>query len=156
MYLEKLKELDNFELCSYYIEQKNFEEAYKIAGGPELTMYLLKETGSFHTNPLKHLEYVPEYYLYEIKDEELFVYVGEKNKEIRDNAFAYCSIKKLLISKNVESIGENALSLNEGDIEFEGTKEEFISKFLGKSLYFSRTHRNQQIKCAIGIIDISK
>ena len=38
--------------------------------------------------------------------------------------FAFCQIKELIIFKNIEVIDHNVLSLNEGKITYEGTKEE--------------------------------
>ena len=76
-------------------------------------------------------------------------------KEIKKGAFSYCRIKALIISKNIEVIGESALCLGSGEIRYEGTKQEFIDKFLGKSNCFLRT-RGQRLICADGEIEIKK
>ena len=123
----------------------------------ELTLYLLKEHREvFHTNPLSHLEYVPENYLNEAVQEDLFIYVHGEIEEIRDWAFAFCKIKKLLISNKVKRIGDGALSLSSGEIVYEGTKEEFIAKFLGKTKCFERSNRKQTIICSNGELAIDK
>ena len=90
-------------LIEYYVDNNQIEEAYKVANeygnqmARELTLYLLKEHRSvFHVEPLNHLEYVPENYLYEAEEEDLCVDVHRGIKEIRDWAFAFCKIKKLV------------------------------------------------------------
>lgn len=150
-------------LIEYYVDNNQIEEAYKVANeygnqmARELTLYLLKEHGEvFHTNPLSHLEYVPENYLYEAVDESLCVYIHNGIEEIKDWAFAFCEIKKLLISNKVKRIGDGALSLNAGEIIYEGTKEEFIANFLGKTKCFERTNRQQKIICSNGELVINK
>lgn len=151
------------ELISYYVNNDRIEDAYNVLNEKEsqmaskLTLYLIhKKDAPFTFNPLSHLEYVPKYYLYEAVDENLFVYVHEGIEEIKDWAFAFCRIKKLLISNKVKYIGDGALSLNEGEIVYEGTKQEFISKFLGKSKCFLRSHNQQTITCFDGEIVIEK
>ena len=150
-------------LIEYYVDNNQIEEAYKVANeygyqmARELTLYLLKEHGEvFHINPLSQLEYVPENYLYEAVDEDLCIYVHDGIEEIKDWAFAFCEIKKLLISNKVKRIGDGALSLNAGEIVYEGTKEEFIAKFLGKTKCFERSNRQQIITCTNGelVIDM--
>lgn len=150
-------------LIEYYVDNNQIEEAYKVANkygnqmARELTLYLLKEHSSvFQVKPLNDLDYVPENYLYEAVAEDLFVYIPETTKEIRDWAFAFCKIKKLLISNKVKRIGDGALSLNAGEIVYEGTKEEFIANFLGKTKCFERTNRQQKIICSNGELVINK
>lgn len=150
-------------LIEYYVDKNEIENAYKAANeydnqtARELTMYFLKEYGGcFNLNPLEHLDYVPENYLYEAFDETLCVYVDEMVTEIKDWAFAFCKIKKLIISNKVEHIGDGALSLNAGEIEYQGTKEEFIAKFMGKTKCFERTNRQQKIICTNGELVINK
>lgn len=152
-----------FSLIEYYVDSNQIEKAYEVANeygnqmARELTLYLLKENGEvFHTNPLSHLENVPENFLYECVDEDLCVYVHDEIKEIKDGAFAFCKIKKLIISNKVERVGDGALSLNAGEIEYQGTKEEFIAKFLGKTKCFQGTHRQQKIICTNGELVINK
>lgn len=152
-----------FSLIEYYVDNNQIEEAYKVANeygnqmARELTLYLLKEHGEvFHTNPLSHLEYVPESFLYECVDEDLCIYVHDGIKEIRDGAFAFCKINKLIISNKVEYIGDGALSLNAGEIVYEGTTDEFIAKFMGKTKCFKRSNRQQIITCSDGELIIDK
>ena len=152
-----------FSLIEYYVDKGEIEEAYKVANeydnqmAREITLYLLKEhLEVFHVEPLNHLKYVPENYLYEAFDETLCVYVDDEINEIKDGAFAFCKIKKLIISNKVERIGDGALSLNAGEIEYQGTKEEFIAKFLGKTKCFQGTHRQQKIICTNGELEINK
>lgn len=159
-YYKELSKYSSFFDCKHYIEQNEINEAYNIANkkGSQmtstLTMYLLKEAlPAFHIDPLSNLDCVPKNYLYEAKDENLCVYVNQGIKEIQENAFAYATINKLIISKNVEKIGENALSLNKGQIEYEGKKDEFIGKFLGRTNCFKKSS-NQQIICQDGTIEI--
>lgn len=148
--------------CLNCVDNKEIEKAYNLANetgnqmARGLTMYLLKEYGVFKYDPLFDLEYVPQNYLYEANDETLCIYINQNIKEIKDKAFAYCKIKHLRISKTVEKIGDSALCLNDGEIIYEGTKEEFISRFLGKSKCFVGTHKNQLIRCLDGIIEILK
>ena len=153
----------DLELILYYVNNDRIEEAYNLINEQEsqkaskLTAYLIHEYHApFKFEPLSRLEYVPKYYLYEAVDENLFVYVHEGIEEIKDWAFAFCRIKKLLISNKVKYIGDGALSLNEGEIVYEGTKQEFISKFLGKSKCFLRSHKQQTITCSDGEIVIEK
>ena len=152
-----------FSLIEDYVDSNQIEKAYEVANeygnqmARELTLYLLKEhLEVFHVEPLSHLSYVPENYLYEAVDEDLCVYIHDGIKEIRDWAFAFCKIKKLIISNKVERIGDGALSLNAGEIEYEGTKEEFIAKFLGKTKCFERSNRKQTIICSNGELVIDK
>ena len=158
-YLEKHKK---FALLAYFIDNQKVEEAYELAnekGNPmarELTMYFLKEYGVFHLDPLSHLNYVPENYLYEAVDENLCIYVNDEIEEIKDWAFAFCGIKKLIISNKVKYIGDGALSLNAGEIIYQGTKDEFIRKFLGKSKCFMRSNSSHVIICADGELRIEK
>ena len=56
----------------------------------------------------------------------------------------------------VKYIGDGALSLNAGEIVYEGTKEEFIAKFLGKTKCFERSNRQQIISCTNGELVIDK
>ncbi len=152
----KLLESEGFSLIEYYVDNNDFESAYQIAnkGGTnqtarELTLYCLREYGVFKCDPLYHMGYVPENYLYEAEDENLIVYVNDGICEIKAWAFAYCKIKKLIISNTVKRIGDGALSLNAGEINYMGTKEEFIGKFLGKSKCFLRS-KSQVVKCSDG------
>lgn len=157
-------EMDNeFELILYYVNNNMLKEAYNLINEQEsqtaskLTSYLIHEYHApFKSDPLSYLEYVPKYYLYETVDESLSVRVHEGIEEIRDWAFAFCRIKKLFISNKVKHIGDGALSLNEGEIVYEGTKHEFIGKFLGKSKCFLRSHKSQIIICTDGEIVIEK
>ena len=159
---KKLSMIANFSRLSYYVDNDKIQEAYELVNergnqmARELTLYFLKEYGVFHLNPLIHLNYVPENYLYEGLAEDLCIYVHDGIEEIRDWAFAFCKIKKLIISNKVEYIGDGALSLNAGEIVYEGTKQEFISKFLGKSRCFIRSNRQQVITCDDGEIVIDK
>ncbi len=159
--LSKVLKVEDLGLLKYYIENyekdNNLEKAYSLVKNnpANLTMFFLKEYGVFKLEPLHHFEYVPEKYLYEIKDESIVIYLHPGIKEIRDNAFRYCSIKKLIISKEIEKIGDSALCLNSGEIEYEGTKQEFIDKFLGKSKCFLGTS-GQQIICSDGILQIKR
>lgn len=157
------KDEKRFPLIEYRVDNNEIEEAYKVANergnqmARELTLYLLNEhLGVFREDPLEYLEYVPENYLYEAVDEDLCVYVHDGIKKIKDCAFAFCEIKKLIISNKVEYIGDGALSLNSGEIEYQGAKEEFIAKFMGKTKCFERTHRQQTIKCIDGDLVINK
>lgn len=151
-----------FSLIEYYVDKNEIGKAYEVANeygnqmARELTLYCFKEYGVFHLNPLNHLSYVPENYLYEGLAEDLCIYVHDGIEEIRDWAFASCRMRKLIISKNVKVIGDGALSLNSGEIEYEGTKDEFIGKFLGKSKCFLRSHREQVIHCKDGELVIEK
>lgn len=152
-----------FSLIEYYVDSNQIEKAYEVANecgnqmARELTLYLLKEhLEVFHVEPLRHLSYVPENYLYEAVDESLCVYVHSGIEEIKDGAFAFCKIKKLIISNKVEYIGDGALLLNAGEIEYEGTKEEFIAKFMGKTKCFERSNRKQTIICSNGELVIDK
>lgn len=154
---------DRGSLIEYYVDNNQIEEAYKVANeygnqmARELTLYLLKEHGEvFYTNPLSHLEYVPENYLYEGVATDLCVYVHSGIEEIKDWAFAFCEIKKLLISNKVKRIGDGALSLNAGEIVYEGTTDEFIAKFMGKTKCFERSNRQQIITCSDGELIIDK
>ena len=162
---ERLSVLCDFNLISYYLKKSDFEHAYEIAnktGGNqaprELTLYLLKEYDVFKVDPLSPgagLNYVPRNFLYEAVDKDLCIFIPETIKEIQDFAFRYASIQKLIISTSVERIGESALCLNDGEIEYMGTKETFISKFLGKSNCFLKT-KGQHIRCADGDLVIKK
>ncbi len=152
-----------FSLIEYYVDNNKIEEAYQVANeydnqmAREVTLYLLKEhLEVFHVEPLSYLDYVPENYLYEAVDESLCVYVHSEIEEIKDWAFAFCRIKKLIISNKVKHIGDGALSLNAGEIEYEGTKEEFIAKFMGKTKCFERSNRQQIIICSDGELVIDK
>ena len=145
---------------SFYLEQGKFENAYALANKSgiwcpcELTLYLIKEHGEvFHYDPLYYLARVPQNYLYEAYEPDLVVLIPDTCTEIADNAFRYASIKKLIIPKSIEKIGESALCLNKGTIEYEGTKEEFVSKFLGKSNCFLKTI-GQTLICSNGEIVI--
>ena len=160
---EYLSICENFTLLSRYVDTNQIEEAYKIANkygnqlARELTLYFLKEHNEvFHTNPLESLHYVPENYLYEAIDENLCVYVHDGIEEIWDWAFAFCKIKKVIISNKVKYIGDGALSLNAGEIVYKGSKQEFINKFLGKSKCFMRSNRKQTICCTDGVLEIDK
>ena len=68
----------------------------------------------------------------------------------------FCKIKKLIISNKVSYIGDGALSLNAGEIIYQGTKDEFIRKFLGKSKCFMRSNYSHVIICADGELRIEK
>ena len=157
-----LEQHEKFALLAYFIDNNKIEEAYEVVNekgnqmARELTMYFLKEYGVFYLNPLDYLNYVPENYLYEAVDENLCVYVNDKIEEIKDWAFAFCRIRKLIISNKVKHIGDGALSLNAGEIEYQGTKEAFIGQFLGKSKCFLRTSRQQVIHCEDGELIIEK
>lgn len=158
-----LSKHEKFSLISYYVDNNRIEEAYEVANekgnqiAGKLTLYLVHEhRAPFRYDPLDSLNYVPENYLYETIDEDLFVYVHEGIEEIRDWAFAFCRIKKLLISNKVKYISDGALSLNAGEIVYEGTKQEFIGKFLGKSRCFLRSHKQQTITCSDGELVIEK
>lgn len=161
-HLEYLKSYSCYNLISYYVDKEDFSEAYRVAneqGGNqlprELTLYFYKESGVFYTDPLVHLDYVPKNYLYEAIDNELTVSVNPRNEEIQDFAFMYASIKRIVIPKTVKKIGVSALRLNSGEIVYEGTKQEFIDKFLGKSLCFAGTY-GQIVKCSDGDIEIKR
>ena len=162
MHYENLSTREDFSLLSYYVDSGKIEEAYEIVNekgnqmARELTLYYFKEYGVFHLDPLAHLNYVPENYLYEAVAEDLCIYVHDGIEEIRDWAFAFCKIKKLIISNKVEYIGDGALSLNAGEIVYEGTKQEFISKFFGKTKCFERSHKQQIITCSDGTLVIDK
>lgn len=152
-----------FSLIEYYVDSNQIEKAYEVANeygnqmARELTLYLLKEhLEVFHVEPLTFLDYVPQNYLYEAVAEDLCVYVHDGIKEIKDRAFAFCKINKLIISNKVEYIGDGALSLNAGEIEYEGTKEEFVAKFMGKTKCFERSNRKQTIICSNGELVIDK
>ena len=158
IYYNRLTKYENFKAIINYIESDDLETAYQISNQSgnqmtcALTMYLLKEHGIvFRYEPLYNLEYVPENYLYEANDETLNIFVDLK--EIKQNAFRYCRINKLTISQNVEIIGDSALCLNKGKIEYMGNKQEFIDKFLGKSKCFMGT-QEQVIICSDGKINI--
>jgi len=161
----KLKDILNekdFNMLCYFIEEDEISDAYKIVNkfAPSftsvLTMYLIKEHFSpFKFNPLHNMEYVPELFLYEAFAEDEVVCVNDSISEIKDNAFAFCKLKRLIISKSVQYIGDNALCINAGEIYYEGTKQDFIDKFLGKSKCFART-RGQVINCTDGEIEIKK
>ena len=162
-YNKLLKYEDVFKKIEYFVDAGKIEESYEIANMRgnqvvrELTLYLLKEyTEVFRFEPLLRLNYVPENYLYEAVEEDLCIHVNDGIEEIRDWAFAFCQIKKLIISKNVKYIGEGALSLNAGEIEYQGTTKEFISKFLGKTKCFKRSCRQQTIICNDGELVIDK
>lgn len=156
-YYEQLSKYSHFEECLCYVKYDDLAEAYKLAGKyggnqmpRDLTLYIIYE---LQEDPLYYMSYVPENYLYECDDAHLAVSVYKK--EIKDNAFCYCSIGLLYISKDVEKIGDHALRLNKGQIVYQGTKQEFIDKFLGKSCCCSGTS-GQVIQCADGDIIISK
>ena len=159
---EKLSKHEKFSLIEYYVDNNQIEEAYKVLnerGGQlvgELTLYLRKEhLEVFHVDPLSHLDYVPENYLYEAVDENLCVHVNDGITKIKDNAFAFCNIKKLIISNKVKYIGDNALALNSGEIIYQGTVQEFINTCLGKSKCFARAHHDEMvIECSNGPIVI--
>ena len=160
-YYKELSKWPNFEKLSYYIEKDDLMEAYKIAseiGGNQmprdLTLYLIHEHDAiFRYEPLAYMDYVPENYLYEAGEDNLVVYVDPHIEEIKDNAFRYCSIKKLIISKNIKKIGKSALCIYSGQIYYEGTKQEFFDLIFGKSLCFNNT-RSQTIICSDGEINI--
>ena len=157
---DRFGKCDGFVEVLSNVERDDLSQAYEIAHSinqtqmsRELTMYLIKEHGNpFKYNPLTRLEYVPSYYLYEADDKELEVYVNDGIKEIKEYAFAYCSIKKVVIPKSVELLGDNSLCLNDGEIFYEGTKEEFIAKFLGKTKCFYRSHREEIVNCVDGAL----
>ena len=160
---ECLSVCENFALLSRYVDTNQIEEAYKIANkygnqlARELTLYFLKEHNEgFHINPLDLLNYVPENYLYEALIEDLCIYVHEGIGEIKSWAFGYCTIKKLIISNKVKYIREGALSLNSGEIVYEGSKQEFINKFLSKGKCFMCSNRQQSITCSDGVLEIDK
>ena len=156
---QTLSTMEKFSLLTYYVEQEDFEKAYEVANSQgnqmprELTLYLLREHGVFDTDPLHHLDFVPNNYLYEAREENEFVYIPENIESIGDNAFRYCKLKKLLIHKNIRKIGENALCLISGELEYGGTRDEFISKFLGKSKCFADSN-GICLKCSDGDIVI--
>lgn len=161
-FFEKLSKYALYNKCKVYIEKEDFGKAYEIANESgtqmprDLTLYLLKEHGEgFPYNPLSNLDFVPKNYLYEAVDRGLVVDLYPNIKEIKDNAFRYCSIKLLTIPSSVEKIGDSALCLNEGEIVYEGTREEFVSKFLGKSKCFYKTI-GQRLICNDGVIEINK
>ena len=91
-------------------------------------------------------------------------YIGEnrvqefmdKYEKIQWSAGVTGHIIGRLQTNKVKYIGDGALSLNEGEIVYEGTKQEFISKFLGKSKCFLRSHNQQTITCFDGEIVIEK
>ena len=149
-----------FSLIEYYVDSNHIEEAYKVANengnqmARELTLYLLKEHSEvFAFDPLKYLTYVPENFLYECVDEDLCVYVHDGIKEIRDGAFAFCKIKKIIISNKVKRIGDGALSLNAGEIEYQGSAQEFVNTCLGRSKCFEGSHNHSiEICCNNGPI----
>ena len=162
IHLEWLKSSGCYNLISYYVDKNDFSEAYRVAnekGGNqlprELTLYLYKESGVFYTDPLYYMDYIPSNYLYEAFDGELVVNIPSSVEEIQDFAFMYASIKRIIIPKSVKRIGTSALRLNSGEIVYEGTKQEFINQFLGKSLCFKGTN-GQIITCLDGIIEIKK
>ena len=153
----------NFDLMLTLIETEQIEEAYKLAnkiGGNQLprdlTMYLLKvKSYPFKTNIFKNINYVPENFLYEGYDENLIFYIDDNITEIKNNAFRYCTLKKLIIPNSVKLIGDSALCLNAGEIHYNGTKQEFIDTFLGKTKCFYKT-LGQTIFCTDGNIEIKK
>ena len=141
LHLEQLKSSGCYNLISSYVDKNDFSEAYSVAnekGGNqlprELTLYLYKESGVFYIEPLNYMDYVPSNYLYEAFDGELVVNIPSSVEEIQDFAFMYASIKRIIIPKSIKRIGTSALRLNSGEIVYEGTKQEFINQFLGKSL----------------------
>lgn len=161
-YYDELSRWDSCNEIMDYVNNNAFDKAYDAAnrnGNNQtvraLTLYLMHEHSCFSCNPLDFINYVPENYLYEGVDKNLSIYVRDGIEEIRDNAFAYCSIKTLIISKSVKFIGKNALCLNDGEIHYEGTKQEFISKFLGKSMCFLRS-KAQRVICSDGDILIGE
>ena len=118
-----------------------------------MTWYLIHNYSyPFRFDPLKCMKHVPKYYLYEAVDTDLCVYVNPSIERIEDWAFAFCRINKLIISNKVTYIGDGALSLNEGEIVYEGTRQEFVSKFFGKSKCFLRSHNSHTIICTDGEI----
>ena len=151
---------DNFEDLKSNIENDNFEEAYNLVKSSYtmvLTMYLIKEHKIvFRFEPLHHLDYVPKRYLYEADASDVIVYVHDGIEEIKDKAFGHCKINKIIISENVKRIGECALCINEGEIEYKGTRQDFINKFLGQSMCFKGLYHNLQIKCTDGMINVEK
>ena len=159
-YYKNLSKWNHFEDVLHYMADEDLEEAYRLARGDsnsqmprDLTLYIIYESSGcvLHDDPLDYMEYVPEYFLYECDDKNLYFYISQK--EIKSHAFCYCSIKGLCISKNVEKIGESALRLNSGEIRYEGTKQEFIDKFFGKSCCFLGTN-GQILKCSDGDLEI--
>ena len=160
-YYENLLRWPNFEKIAYYVERENLIEAYRIAGEKGnnqlphlLTLYLIHEHDPiFRYDPLGYMNFVPENYLYEVCEDDLVVYVAPHIEEIKDNAFRYCKIKKLIISKGVKIIGDSALCMNGGEIYYEGTKQEFLNLILGKSKCFVGT-RTQTVICSDGEITI--
>ena len=159
-HLDYIKQSGHYDLISYYIDKSDFSEAYRVAnekGGNqlprELTLYLYKESGVFYTEPLYYMDYVPANYLYEALDGELVVNIPLSVEEIQDFAFMYASIKRIIVPKSVKRIGTSALRLNSGEIVYEGTKQDFIERFLGKSLCFKGTN-GQFVTCSDGIIEI--
>ena len=160
-YFDSLKDCKDAGRIFMLIEKREYEEAYRVAnevGGNqlprELTLYLLKEYGVFPVEPLTKMEYVPENYLYEGYAEDVVCVLHSGIREIRAHAFRYAKIKRLVISASVEHIGKSALCLNGGEIVYEGSKQEFISKFFGKSMCFYQT-RGQKVICEDGEIEIS-
>lgn len=157
---DRFGKYDRFDEVLSFVEKDDLSQAYELAYTigqtqmpSELTMYLIKEHGNqFKYDPFIRLEYVPSCCLFEAVDKELEVYINDGIKAIKDNAFAYCSIKKLVISKSVESLGDNSLCLNDGEICYEGTKQEFIAKFLGKTKCFYRSHREKIVNCSDGAL----
>ena len=70
-HLDNIKRFDCYKTIFYYIDKNDFSNAYRVAneqGGNqlprELTMYLYRERGVFHTDPLPYLDYVPKYFLF--------------------------------------------------------------------------------------------
>ena len=161
-YYEDLLKCPNFEKIAYYVERENLTEAYRIAGEngnnqlPHLlTLYLIHEHDPiFRYDPLGYMNFVPENYLYEACEDDLVVYVAPHIEEIKDNAFRYCRVKKLIISKNIQKIGKSALCISGGQIYYEGTKQDFFDLIFGRSLCFAGT-RTQTVICSDGEIKIN-
>ena len=88
MHYKYLSMMEDFSLLSYYVDSGKVKEAYELVNekgnqkARELTLYFLKEYGVFHSNPLSHLNYVPENYLYEAVADDLCIYVDDRIEEI--------------------------------------------------------------------------
>ena len=151
---------ERFSLIEHYVDSNQIEEAYKVANeygnqlARELTLYLIKEHSEvFAYDPLEHLTYVPENFLFECDDEDLCIYVHDGIKEIRDYAFAYCNVKKVVISNKVKRIGDGALAIDKGEIVYQDKAQEFVNICLGRSKCFEGSRNDcAVVECTNGPI----
>ena len=174
-YYEALKRLECFNYLELYVDDNKLDEAYdllldKSIYTTPLTYYLIDERNAAYKygkrigstqrdEPLDYLTCVPKGYMYEFDENDLYdgkpyyVYIRRKEiTEIKDYAFQNCSITELHIPKRINKIGDSALCLKKGKIYYEGTKSEFIEKFLGKSKCFLGAN-GQELICSDGTIE---